>query len=70
LRVNEKSSGTTRNRYEPCQWQRNQPDLPSRPEAIRRLIEAGFGKAKPYSDNSFGRVKKPRSTGKSAARAR
>jgi ribosomal protein L19E len=52
------------------QWRRNQPDLPGRPEAIRRLIEAGFGKAKPYSDNSLGRVRKQRSTNKSAGRAR
>jgi len=41
-----------------------------RPEAIRRLIEAGFGKAKPYSDNSLAGVRKLRSTNKSAGRAR
>jgi len=41
-----------------------------RPEAIRRLIEAGFGKAKPYSYKSLARVRKLRSTNKSAGRAR
>jgi hypothetical protein len=27
-------------------WRRNQPDLPTRPEAIRRLIELGLKAAK------------------------
>jgi hypothetical protein len=27
-------------------WRRKQPDLPSRPEAIRRLVETGLKAAK------------------------
>jgi hypothetical protein len=47
-------------------WRAKQPGIPGRPEAIRRLIEAALGKAKPSSSAA----KKPRSTGKSAGRAR
>ena len=37
------------------EWRRQQPDLPSRSEAIRRLIELGLGKA-PTSGPSWGRI--------------
>src|SRR5205085_2286368 len=54
------------------QWRRDQPDLPGRPEAIRRLIETGLGKAVAVSSGSgSGSARKPASPGKSApSRAR
>jgi hypothetical protein len=49
------------------EWRRHQPDLPSRSEAIRRLIEAGLT-AKPATDDSgTPDGSEPRSTRKSAS---
>ena len=42
--------------------------LPSRAEAVRRLIEAGLGKAKPSSGSDPGGARKPRSAGKSTSK--
>jgi hypothetical protein len=52
------------------EWRRQQPDLPSRSEAIRRLIELGLGKAPvsaPPSGSPPGSTRKPASPGKPAA---
>jgi hypothetical protein len=52
------------------EWRRQQPDLPSRSEAIRRLIEAGLGKAPasaPPGGNTPGPVRKPAGPDKTAA---
>jgi hypothetical protein len=48
---------------------RHQQRIASENEAIRQLIEAGLGKAKPaaVSSGSSGGARKPRSTGKGAA---
>src|SRR5205807_2315999 len=53
-------------------WRRQQPDLPSRAETIRRLVETGLGKsaASRGRNSGSGGTRKPRSTGKSAGRAR
>src|SRR5882757_8552651 len=50
-------------------WRRQQPGLPSRAEAIRRLTEAGLGKApssSPPGGSAPGSVRKP-ATAKPAA---
>ena len=53
------------------EWRRGQPDLPPRAEAIRRLIAMGLGKpAAGPSGSGSGSARKPRSTSKSAGRAR
>jgi hypothetical protein len=44
------------------EWRRNQPDLPSRSEAIRRLIETGLSKTTtgaPSGGSGTGRSSKP-----------
>ena len=51
-------------------WRRQQPGLPSRAEAIRRLTEAGLGKAPssaPTGGSAPGSARKPASLGKPAA---
>jgi hypothetical protein len=54
-------------------WRRQQPDLPSRAEAIRRLTEAGLGKAPvsaPPGGSNPGRARKPASAKTAAPRAK
>ena len=51
-------------------WRRQQPGLPSRAEAIRRLTEAGLGKtpaSAPPSGSTPGSTRKPASPAKTVA---
>jgi hypothetical protein len=51
-------------------WRREQSDPPGRPEAIRRLIEAGLNvseKSAPASSGGRGPAEKPADSGKTAA---
>jgi hypothetical protein len=55
------------------EWRRQQRDLPSRSEAIRRLIETGLGKAPsnvPPGGSTPGSTRKPASAKTAAPRAK